>query len=395
MSILVSILAIGILLLCTYKSYRAIRINLMGPWSNAPPGPSTYPFLGAIPSLVKDFWGSDRALKSPMISLINYMTYMERIFDYTTELKIPLFYQVSMVYESSRIIQMHPSGHLISAFKSLSGGASGLNQNFDLEVSEIVADLRGKAKSPDPIIRNKQFDYLKVLLEEPFIAPLTIIPFALYIPPLRKIYNRIRNAMNSFRILLSKIVEERRKDNFTDEKRGFIDLFLKAQLDDKDNPYLKNAASEIRDAIQKDTQIKSKDRHLLPYTDAVLMEVRRYATPFPITPFRCSNKDIRVNGFDIPANVPVQVNLNGVLRSKYCWKAPDIFNPSRFLNEKRSSGNTQCVHAFRIWEETINLLHNFKFSASFSKNKNHLPSNDRFGGIIQGYEPFDVKIELR
>eukprot|EP00096_Caligus_rogercresseyi_P010718 TRINITY_DN3999_c0_g1_i1.p1 TRINITY_DN3999_c0_g1~~TRINITY_DN3999_c0_g1_i1.p1 ORF type:complete len:276 (+),score=52.63 TRINITY_DN3999_c0_g1_i1:776-1603(+) len=275
------------------------------------------------------------------------------------------------------------------------------------------------------------------------MAPLTIIPFALKIPPLKRIYVGIRKAMDSFRVLLSTIVEERRKANYEEEKRGFIDLFLAAQAADPQNPYLSNddlimclqdfflagaetssktlatfvmymvlypeiqekSADEIKGAIEKGTQIKSEHRHLLPYTDAVLMEVRRFATPFPITPFRCTDRPIKVNGFIVPANVPVQVNLNGVLRNKSCWKDPDTFNPERFLNKDGKAESPDAFMPFgfgkrRCIGEDIgnisnflivsNILHNFKFSRWEA-----LPNNERFGGIIQGYEPFDVRIEPR
>ncbi|QQP56958.1 Cytochrome P450 2J6like [Caligus rogercresseyi] len=59
-------------------------------------------------------------------------------------------------------------------------GLKHVNIYFDIPILNIIWWLvAGRRYSyGDPAIQ-KQFDYLKVFLEEPLMAPLTIIPFAL------------------------------------------------------------------------------------------------------------------------------------------------------------------------------------------------------------------------
>jgi cytochrome P450 len=67
------------------------------------------------------------------------------------------------------------------------------------------------------------------------------------------------------------------------------------------------------------------DRPKMALTEATLMEVRRFSTPFPITPPRTSNKDLVIGGYLIPAGVTVQMNLYSVLRGN----EPFTYTPAR------------------------------------------------------------------
>ena len=52
----------------------------------------------------------------------------------------------------------------------------------------------------------------------------------------------------------------------------------------------KRIQDEIDQYVGRDREVIFDDRANLPFTDAVIMEVRRIATPFPITPPRMSTK---------------------------------------------------------------------------------------------------------
>ena len=47
---------------------------------------------------------------------------------------------------------------------------------------------------------------------------------------------------------------------------------------------------EIDEVIGRNRKIEFEDRVNMPFTDATIMEVRRIATPFPVTPPRVSTK---------------------------------------------------------------------------------------------------------
>ena len=52
----------------------------------------------------------------------------------------------------------------------------------------------------------------------------------------------------------------------------------------------KRIQEEIDLQVGRDREVTFDDKASLPFTDATIMEVRRIATPFPITPPRVSTK---------------------------------------------------------------------------------------------------------
>ena len=52
----------------------------------------------------------------------------------------------------------------------------------------------------------------------------------------------------------------------------------------------KRIQKEIDTKVGRNREITFNDKANMPYTDATIMEVRRLATPFPITPPRMSTK---------------------------------------------------------------------------------------------------------
>ena len=105
----------------------------------------------------------------------------------------------------------------------------------------------------------------------------------------------------------------------------------------------KEAQSEIDRVVGSDRFVNIEDRPNLPLTDATLMEVRRYSTPFPITPTRITREDKEIAGYMIPAGVPVQMNIYSVLTSEEYWDQPKLFKPKRFIDK---SGKLTIPEAF-------------------------------------------------
>ena len=74
---------------------------------------------------------------------------------------------------------------------------------------------------------------------------------------------------------------------------------------------------EIDEVVGRDREVRLEDKVNLPFTDAVINEVRRIATPFPMTPPRISSKDLFIGGYKIPKGIPVQLSLYSVLKGKF------------------------------------------------------------------------------
>lgn len=70
----------------------------------------------------------------------------------------------------------------------------------------------------------------------------------------------------------------------------------------------------------------------VPYAEAFLCEVQRHATPLPILYRKCF-KDTNFNGYAIPKETTLLLNLQASNHDEFIWKDPAEFKPERFLNE--------------------------------------------------------------
>jgi long-chain fatty acid omega-monooxygenase len=72
---------------------------------------------------------------------------------------------------------------------------------------------------------------------------------------------------------------------------------------------------------------------LLPYTEAVILEIQRCASLVPLGVPHRNREDITVNGFTIPKGTLISANLFSIHRDARWWKNPEKFDPNRFLDE--------------------------------------------------------------
>jgi cytochrome P450 len=137
---------------------------------------------------------------------------------------------------------------------------------------------------------------------------------------------------------------------------------------------------ELDAAIEPERSVCLEDRAKLPYTEACIHEILRHAPLFPLTIPHATTTDTAINGYFIPQNTFVLVNLYSLTRDERYWENPESFEPSRFLSESGTIkeellekyypfglGKRRCFgeHLGRI--ETFlfftNLLHRCKFES--------------------------------
>jgi len=70
----------------------------------------------------------------------------------------------------------------------------------------------------------------------------------------------------------------------------------------------------------------------MPYTEAVIMEVMRYAAMVPLAVQHRATEDVAFHGYHIPKETLIIPNLYCVLHDKSVWGDPENFRPERFLS---------------------------------------------------------------
>uniref|UniRef100_A0A8D0HAU9 Cytochrome P450 family 1 subfamily D member 1 n=1 Tax=Sphenodon punctatus TaxID=8508 RepID=A0A8D0HAU9_SPHPU len=75
------------------------------------------------------------------------------------------------------------------------------------------------------------------------------------------------------------------------------------------------------------------DRKDMHYTEAFINEIFRHTTFIPFTIPHCATKDAILNGYFIPQNTWIFINMYQVNHDEALWQNPDLFRPERFLNE--------------------------------------------------------------
>uniref|UniRef100_A0A8C9FXD6 Uncharacterized protein n=1 Tax=Pavo cristatus TaxID=9049 RepID=A0A8C9FXD6_PAVCR len=79
---------------------------------------------------------------------------------------------------------------------------------------------------------------------------------------------------------------------------------------------------------------RTEHRTKMPYTDAVVHEIQRFANILPLNLPHETTVDVTVKGYFIPKGTYVIPLLNSVLQDKTQWEKPCSFHPEHFLNSE-------------------------------------------------------------
>lgn len=112
--------------------------------------------------------------------------------------------------------------------------------------------------------------------------------------------------------------------------------------------------SEIDREIGMDRTPCMGDREKMPYTNAAIHEIQRYANIIPLNLPHTVTRDTEFRGFLIPKGMLVIPLLSSVLYDPSCWETPESFNVHHFLDERGqlkhkdaflpfSIGNRMCI----------------------------------------------------
>ncbi|KAF4367379.1 hypothetical protein F8388_025797 [Cannabis sativa] len=94
---------------------------------------------------------------------------------------------------------------------------------------------------------------------------------------------------------------------------------------------MKKLQEELETTVGMERMVEESDLENLPYLDMVIKETMRLHPVAPLLAPHAANEDCTVNGYHIPRNSRVMINIWTIGRDPEYWDEPEKFFPERFL----------------------------------------------------------------
>ena len=90
----------------------------------------------------------------------------------------------------------------------------------------------------------------------------------------------------------------------------------------------------------------------LPFTEATIMEVQRFASIAPLGVPHVAAEDTTLQGYTIPKGTIITCNIWAIHHDPKVWKDPEQFRPERFLDSKNNVLRPQEYMPFSVGKST-------------------------------------------
>ncbi|XP_037053590.1 cytochrome P450 2D28-like [Peromyscus leucopus] len=159
---------------------------------------------------------------------------------------------------------------------------------------------------------------------------------------------------------------------------------------------------EIDEVIGQARSPEMADQARMPFTNAVIHEVQRFADIGQLNLPCITSRDIEVQGFLIPKGTTLIPNLSSVLKDETVWEKPLQFHPEHFLDAQGrfvkheafmpfSAGRRACLGEplarMELFLFFTCLLQRFRFSVP---NGQPRPSYQRVVGVVTTPSPYEL-----
>ncbi|XP_068106959.1 cytochrome P450 2B4-like [Hyperolius riggenbachi] len=272
-------------------------------------------------------------------------------------------------------------------FRKKAGSAFDPTYLLTLAVSNVICS----------IVFGERFDYedetfldLLALLKEAFSIVnsrtgqlLNVFPWLLHMPgPHHKAFKNLE----TLKTFVKDKINEHQETLDLNCPRDYIDCFLIRMQEEKDNPntefhfdnlfitvlnlffagtettsttiryslrillkhpdVLAKVQEEIDQVVGVDRCPSVEDRRNMPYMDAVIQEIQRFADIAPLGVPHATAQTSIFRGYTIPKDTTVFPLLTSVLHDPKYFQNPHLFNPARFLDEKKQILKNEALIPF-------------------------------------------------
>ncbi|XP_056359474.1 cytochrome P450 2K4-like [Oenanthe melanoleuca] len=278
---------------------------------------------------------------------------------------------------------------LIKYFESYHGKPFDTKMILNNAVSNVICSILfgERFEYDDPVFLTllKMINQNTKLLGSPMVQLYNFYPSLGFLCGASKTVLQNISELNAF---LQKLFQEHQEELNENDLTGFVDAFLVKQKQESKKPHTafsngnlmfstldlfaagtettsttvrwglllmmkypeiqRKIQEEMNHVIEPGELPRLEDRKKMPYTEAVLHEIQRFANIVPMGVSRSTPRDVNFRGYVIPKGTEIIPLLTSALNDELHWKTPDQFNPSHFLDANGSFIRREAFIPFSV-----------------------------------------------